>query len=353
MVSKKNSSGTPLVSIIIVNWNGGEIFASCLKSLSKISYPNWELIIVDNGSQDNSGNFVEKYQKINSRIINNHQNLGFAQANNQGYKEAKGEYILLLNNDTKVSPNFLTIMIERMEKDERIGVMQPKIYLMDTNNYLDNAGSFLTKIGFLYHWGFMEKDGPRFNKETWIFSAKGACMLIRKNVIEKVGLFDPDFISYFEESDFCWRVWLYGYKVIYYPKTKIYHKLGFTIRRLDVTNLNYHYFKNRICSLIKNLSTSNLIMVLTPHLFLSCLIMIAFFFKLKPKSSLIIFKSFGWNIINLKKTLDKRKEIQNNRVVTDQLLFHQLSKNINWYKYWNDFKRIIEDFNRKQEKSNA
>lgn len=333
-----------LVSVIIINWNGGEVFATCLKSLKKINYQNWELIVVDNGSSDNSENLVKLYKPtLKIKIIKNKQNEGFAKANNQGYKKSEGKYILLLNNDTKVTPDFLNILVEKMEMDNNLGVVQPKIYLMDKLGYLDNAGSFFTKIGFLHHWGFMMKDNPEFNKEKYIFSAKGACMLIRRKVIEEVGLFDNNFISYFEESDFCWRAWLIGYTVLFYPDAKIYHKLGFTIKRLDVLNLNYHYYKNRICSLIKNLGKENLIPILFAHILISCGIIILFIIRLQPKNSLIIIKAILWNLKNLKNNLNKRNKIQQKRKITDKTIFSQVSYPIKWKKYIDDFQRVEND----------
>ena len=198
---------SPLVSIIVVNWNGGQILQRCLESIRLLTYPNYELIIVDNGSSDGTQKLAQ---------IRNTQNQGFSQANNQGVAHAKGKYILLLNNDTIVSSGCLSILVDRIEKDRSLGVIQPKIYLMDNPTHLDSVGSFLTITGFLQHWGYLQADGPQFNHEREIFSAKGACMLIKKTVIEKVGLFDPDFGSYFEESDFCWRGWLGGWEGPYF-----------------------------------------------------------------------------------------------------------------------------------------
>lgn len=338
----------PLVSVIIVNWNGGKIFNACLKSLSKISYSQWELIVVDNGSNDGSESLIEKYNPPQGcHLIKNRQNVGFALANNQGSKIAKGKYLLLLNNDTKVRVDFLSKLVGRIEMDQYLAVVQPKICLMDNPGFLDNAGSFFTKIGFLYHWGFMKKDGNEFKKEREIFSAKGACMLVRKSVIDKVGLFDNDFKSYFEESDFCWRVWLLGYKVLFYPQAKIYHKLGFTIRRLDVLNLNYHYYKNRICSLIKNLGQENLLPVLSVHIFLSLGIMAVFLLQFYPRSAFLVIKALWWNIVYLPETLSKRKKIQNLRKATDKEIFARVSFGVKWKKYFDDFKRVKGDFKKK------
>lgn len=325
---------THLVSIIIVNWNGGEVFRQCLSSLSKVKYSNKEVIIVDNGSNDGTEDLA---------TIKNDSNLGFAPANNQGYEISKGKYILFLNNDTRVHPEFLKKMVARMQKDESIGVMQPKIYMMDKSGYLDNAGSFITKIGFLDHWGFAEKDSDEFGKERQIFSAKGACMLVRREVIEKVGLFDDGFISYFEESDFCWRVWLAGFKVMFFPEAHIYHKVGFTIKRLDVGNINFHYYKNRITSLIKNLGFLNLITILPVHVLISLGISIVFLLRGNWKASLMIIKAIVWNLINLGRTLKKRHRIQSKRKVSDSKIFSTLSKKVDWLGFYSDFKRVEKD----------
>ena len=327
-----------LVSVIIVNWNGGKVFEKCLKFLKKIDYPNCELIIVDNGSKDGTDRFAQ---------IKNRKNLGFAPANNQGLKVAKGKYILLLNNDTKVSKDLLSVLVSKMESDPSVGVIQPKILMMDKKGYLDNAGSFLTRIGFLEHWGFGEKDSIEFSKEKEVFSAKGACILIRRDVVQKVGLFDNDFVSYFEESDFCWRVWLVGLRVIYYPQTYIYHKVGFTIQRLDVGQINYHYFKNRITSLIKNLETYNLFIILPVHIAVSVGIAIIFLIKGKLKSASIIIKAIKWNIKNIKVILQKRRDTQMLRKISDKELFLKLSRPVNFKKFYGDFKRVEKDINKK------
>lgn len=335
----------PLVSIIIVNWNGGEIFEQCLYSLSKVTYPNWELIVVDNGSSDNSQHLVSRIKLPFNKyqLIENSQNLGFALANNQGYKKSRGKYILLLNNDTKVEDHFLSKMVLKMEEYPLLGVIQPKIYLMDKPQYLDNAGSFFTRIGFLDHWGFLQKDGLEFSQEKEIFSAKGACMLIRKEVVSRVGLFDDDFVSYFEESDFCWRIWLAGYKVLFYPHAKIYHKVGFTIKRLNVFDINYHYYKNRICSLIKNLETKNLLTVFASHLFISVGIAVVFLLRGNLNNFFMIFRAVFWNIFNLPMILHKRGIVQKMRVISDDKLFAWAMHGVDWRKHFGDFKRVEKD----------
>lgn len=339
-------SDYPLVSIIIVNWNGEDVLKDCFSSLEKISYRNWELIFVDNGSTDGSEELVKKYKLKykNYQLIKNKENLGFAPANNQGVKKAEGEYILLLNNDTKVSAKFLEILIEKMESDEKIGVIQPKIKIMDYPNRLDNAGSFLTITGFLTHWGYMEKDSPRFNKEQLIFSAKGACLLTRKELVEKLGLFDPDYFSYFEETDFCWRVWLAGFKVLYYPKTFIYHKVGFTSKKQDQLTVNYHSVKNRISSLIKNLNPVNLFFIGGLHLLLNTALIFFYLLKGQLHKSKMIINALLWNILNLDDILKKRSIVQKLRVVSDQELFKYILRQADWKEMFLHFQRVEANF---------
>lgn len=331
-----------LVSIIIINWNGGSILKDCLESLNKLDYKNFEILLIDNASTDGSVDDL-KYSNLKIKVIKNSENVGFAPANNQGIKLAKGKYVLLLNNDTKVKKDLLDVLVSKMETDESIGAVQPKIFLMDKEGYLDNAGSFITKIGFLHHWGFNKADSKEFDNEKEIFSAKGACMLIRKSVIDNVGLFDKDYVSYFEESDFCHRIWLSGKKVIYYPKTYIYHKLGFTIKRQNVLKLNYHYYKNRICSLIKNLSPINLVIILPVHLFISLGIASAFLLRGSFQNFLIIMRAIWWNFVNISTTLKKRKNVQKLRQVGDGEIFRRVGYNVDWFAFFNDFKRVEKD----------
>lgn len=340
----------PPVSIVMANWNGGVVYEKCLYSLAKIKYPDWELIVVDNGSTDLTTELSlnPKFKIKNTKLIKNKINLGFAPANNQGYEISRGKYVLLLNNDTLVEPDFLNVLVEKMEKEKDLGVIQPKIRIMDNPAYLDNAGSFLTKIGFLSHWGFMQKDGSEFNKEREVFTTKGACMLIRREVIEKIGLFDDDFMSYFEESDFCWRTWLLGYRVLFYPATFIRHKVGFTIKRLDVSNLNFHYYKNRITSLIKNLEFKNLLYILTAHIVISLGIASVFLVRGRYKNTSMIINACFWNLKNLPKIFKKRRYVQKMRVVKDGEIFAKLVKPVNWSQFFQDFKRVEKDIKDKE-----
>ncbi|QQG47084.1 MAG: glycosyltransferase family 2 protein [Candidatus Woesebacteria bacterium] len=319
-----------LVTIIIVNWNGLHHLKKCLPSLYKQNYKKIEIILVDNASTDESVVWTKKnFSKI--KIIKNSKNLGFAQGNNVGYKIASGEYILFLNNDTKVSKNFLKELLKVLSSDPKIGGAQSKILFMDSPSQLDSAGSYMTYTGFLYHLGIYQNP-KNFKKQFEIFSAKGACMIFKKKVIDKIlidgNIFDSRFFAYFEETDFCHRVWLSGYKIVFAPKSIIYHKFGATSILLAKPFIEYHSYKNRINSYIKNLSLKNLLIILPIHILACEFLSLIFILRNKFHVFLAIQKAFFWNIINLPKTIAIRFYIQNKiRKVEDHIFFHKIMHN--------------------------
>lgn len=302
-----------LVSIIIVNWNGKNLLKECLTSLSKQEYHPIEIIVVDNGSTDGTVNYLKKYfSKV--KIISLNKNFGFAGGNNEGYKYTKGEYVLFLNNDTKVEKNFLVELINIMESNKKIGGVQSKIMLMDEPGLIDSAGAYITPTGFLYHVGIQKKDSPKYNNVTPIFSAKGACMLFSKKVLENVlvndELFDSRYFAYFEETDLCHRVWIAGYVIYYVPSSIVYHKMGATSSKLAYLFIQYHSFKNRINSFIKNFGALNLVKILPLHIAISESYAVFSLLKGNISMSIAVQKAIWWNIIHLRETLILRKTIQ-------------------------------------------
>ncbi|MDP2947696.1 MAG: glycosyltransferase family 2 protein [Nanoarchaeota archaeon] len=319
-----------LVSIIIINLNGKKWLDGCFCSLKKINYANYEIILVDNGSNDGSIEFVkENYPQV--KIIQNEKNLGFAEANNIGYQNARGKYIFLLNNDTKVEPDFLTILVEEIKKDKNIGGVQPKIVLLDNPQELDSVGGFLTFTGFLYHFGYRRNASDfKYNQKMEIFYMKGAAMLLKKESLEKVGLFDKDFFAYFEETDLCHRLWLAGYKIKYIPQSVVYHKMGGTSLKINIGFIQFHSFKNRINSYIKNLGLVELLKILPLHLFLCLMISLV-----KPEYFKAIHKAIWWNILHIKETFQKRKIIQRDiRKIKDKDFIPNFKRKVRFSYYY-------------------
>ena len=334
--------GKNLVSIIIVNWNGKKHLSYCLSSLKKINYSNFEVILVDNASSDGSVGFVKKNHP-GIYIVENEENLGFAEANNIGAKEAKGEYLLFLNNDTKTEPDFLDKLVKRMEEDDSIGISQSKLLLMDEPGKLDVWGGYLTFTGFLKHIGIHEIDRDQHNQEREIFSPRGACMLIRRNLFKRTGGFDKDFFAYFEETDLAWRVWLAGYRIVYIPQSIVYHKVGATTHNLSFSFIQYHSYKNRICSLIKNLELKNLFLFLPCHLFLCFVLSFTSLFCLKYKQGGAILKAIGWDVRHIKDTLRKRRVVQSQiRRVRDKDIFSRVGAKIPFAQFWVNIKWFVK-----------
>lgn len=235
------------LSIIILSYNTRELLLQCLRSIKNMEYETWnmELIVVDNGSTDGTVedvkrfaegglNVKSKWQKL--RLIENKRNLGFAKGNNLGIKQAQGRYILLLNSDTLVEKNTIVEMLKFMEENPKVGVATCKVELSDgsfdpaCHRGFPTPWAALTyflglerlfpksKVFGQYHLGFLPMDKPHE-----IDSPSGAFYLIRKEVIDKVGLLDEDYFMYGEDLDWSYRIKQAGFKIIYYPDVKIIH----------------------------------------------------------------------------------------------------------------------------------
>lgn len=260
----------PLVSFIILNWNGKKWLEQLLPTVRKVKYPNKEIIVVNNGSTDDSKEYIKKnYPEI--KIVEIKKNRGYAGANNFGVKSAKGKYLLFLNNDTIVTPNFLDKLVEDLENDKTIGAVQPQIRSLINKKLLDSVVSYLTTTGFMYHFGYMKPwDGKKYQGKMYGYSIKGACFLMsRKDYIDLKGL-DEDFVCYVEESDLCHRIWLSGKKVLYEPTSVIYHWGGGDMQVMTKDEVTiFRSYRNRFVSFLKNLSIIELIKTL-PLLFIFC-----------------------------------------------------------------------------------
>lgn len=324
----------PLISVIIVNYNGYKWLNDCLSSLTKQTYNNFEIIFVDNNSSDNSISFVKsRFPKV--KIVKSDVNLGFAGGNNLGYKKSKGDYIVLLNNDTHVEKNYLKNLVKAFNENEKIAVVQSKIILMDKNE-LDTCGGFWTSTSFLYYYGnYKDPSLPIYNKPFPVFTVKAASVMIKKEIIEKAGLFDEDFWSYYEETDFCHRVWLAGYECWYWPNAVCHHAMGGTsLVNFDKSYIQFHNFKNKLLSMLKNFDLISLLRIIPTFILLNIMISFYWLIKGKMKYFFSIYKAFYWNLRNLNQTLVKRKDIQKLRTASDKLIFSICKKHPRYIYYY-------------------
>jgi len=216
-----------LVSIIIPNWNGIKDTQECLESLKNLDYSNYEIIIVDNGSEDDSVEILNaNYPLI--KVIENEANLGFAKANNQGILEARGYYILLLNNDTVVDKRFLSELVKTIEINNEIGIVGPKMYYYDDPHRLWAAGGgrlnwYTGRIKIL---GRNESDDGQYDETKDVDFIAGCALLTKKALFKRIGCLNEKYFAYYEDTDWCIRANENGYKSVYVPTSKIWHKVS-------------------------------------------------------------------------------------------------------------------------------
>jgi GT2 family glycosyltransferase len=218
-----NSTGeSPLISAIILNWNGEQILEECLLSLQRQTYRPLEIIVVDNASTDDSVSAVKaKFPDV--RLIVNERNLGFGGGNNIGIRVSRGRYILILNNDAWLEPGCIEQLKRSIEKNRRYGACASKIFLEGEEDTLDAAGISIFPDGLSIGRGRLEK-GYLYDREEEVFFSSGCACLYRREMLNDIGLFDEDFFAYADDTDMGWRAQLAGWKCIYNPKAIVYHK---------------------------------------------------------------------------------------------------------------------------------
>lgn len=222
----------PLVYIIILNWNGRDMLLDCLESLRKITYPNANVLVVDNGSTDDSVISI-KAKFPNVELLQLPSNLGYAKGNNSGFefvKNIKPDFIIFLNNDTLVDPGFIEPLIQPLIDDSDVGQTVPKIFYADDPERIWFGGSYINLwLGIIRHEGIRKKDHPDYNKVKEVAYATGCCMCIRAVDFEKLGGFDESFSMYAEDADLSLRIQEEGKKVMFTPDSKVWHKVSASI----------------------------------------------------------------------------------------------------------------------------
>ena len=244
----KASLRTPFVYIIVLNWNGMEDTLSCLHSLKNVDYANFAVLVVDNASTDGS---VERVKELypEMTVLVNSANLRFAGGNNAGIEYAlsrrdgegrpEADYILLLNNDTEVSPDFLVNLVQVAESEQRIGIAGPKIYYHSDPRRIWYAGGKVEFWkGWISHIGIREVDNGQYDIVRRTGYVTGCCMLIKREVLEKVGKLDETYFIYGEDADLSLRASKAGFDLVYVPNSVIWHKVSAS------SGGNLSWFKN-------------------------------------------------------------------------------------------------------------
>ena len=228
-----------LISIVITNYNGKHFLEDCLSSIASQTFQDYETILVDNASRDGSVAFVkELYPAV--RIVENTENLGFAGGTNTGIRAAKGEYVLSLNNDTRLEPDFLAEMVTAIETDDNIGTVAPRMLLMDGR--INATGMCISRSGAAWNRGMFEKDAGQYERPEQMIGACAGAALYRRELFDDIGLFDEDFFLYHEDVDLSFRAFLAGWDCLYWPGAVVWHVNSGT---LGFESDNCVYYGNR------------------------------------------------------------------------------------------------------------
>lgn len=240
------------VTIITVNYNQVALTCALLESLKKVSYPNVEVVVVDNGSpEDATPVITTNYPEV--IFIRSNENLGFAGGNNLGIKASTGKYLLFLNNDTEVDPGFLEPLVELFESNPKAGAASSKLIYYNSDNIIQYVGSTSLNpfTGRNKRVGFMEKDMGQHDQLKETDLAHGAAMMVPRSVIEKAGLMADFFFLYYEEIDWCERIKKAGYKIYVVPASKVYHKESMSVGKKS-TLKTYYMTRNRVLFMRRN-----------------------------------------------------------------------------------------------------
>jgi GT2 family glycosyltransferase len=245
----------PRLTVVIPNWNGERFLSLCLDSLRRQTLRDFETVLVDNASSDGSIELVRRdFPEV--RVVSLSENLGFAAAVNAGIKVSEAEYVALLNNDTEQDPGWLEALVRAAKRHLEAGFFASKLVDFRDRRFLDGAGDALRLSGLPYRLGHGEVDRGQFDHPGYVFSACGAAALYRREMLDDVGLFDEDFVSYCEDGDLSFRAQLAGYRCLYVPDAVVYHMGSASTggkRSATATRLGT---RNSLSLLVKNLPLS-------------------------------------------------------------------------------------------------
>lgn len=312
-----------MIYIIILTWNGSKYLSKLFNSLQNLNYDQKKIkyIIIDSGSTDGTIKFLENLNWPNLQFVKLEKNIGFTSGNNIGLRSAlenNAAYVVLLNQDTYVEPDFLIELIKTAESEKNIGIVQSLILYYDQPKEIASTGNQLNYLGFgwcaLNHHPLASYQLPVTSYPNIVF-ASGAAVLYKGELLNKIGIFDENYFSYYEDTDICLRAQLQHYQTVLAPHAICYHD-----NRNPVSKNKIRYFwleRNRLYLLLKFYSLKTLILILPTFLGLELFKLII---SLKKHYFWQFLKARLWFIFNFKKWFLARGEIQRNRKVGDREL---------------------------------
>lgn len=262
-----------MVTVVILNWNGQSWLEKFLPPVLSATYDSVRILVVDNGSTDNSVVWLKQtYPNVDCLELD--ENYGFAEGNNRAIPEIDSPYFVLLNSDVEVTEGWLEPLVAHMEAQPEVAAAQPKIKLWsdkDSFEYAGAAGGWLDAIGYAFCRGRifdeLEKDQGQYADTQDCFWATGACLMVRTEVVQKIGLFEGELFAHWEEIDFCWRAWNKGYRISAVPSSEVFHVGGGTLPQGNPRKTFLNVRNSLIC-LFVNLPSHRRLSVITARLIL-------------------------------------------------------------------------------------
>ncbi len=311
----------PFASIIVLNYNGKKWLKECFESLEKLNYPRdkYEVIMVDNASFDDSVVYIKKtFSHV--KLLELNKNYGFAEGNNKGTKYAKGEYIIFLNNDTKVDKDWLIELVNSVTSDKTIKICES---LEKPYNYNRVKSPFYKRYLTIIGSGMKGEQNEYIDGWSIEGYANGSSLMIEKKLFDYIGGFDDSYFMYHEEVDLCWRAWIMGFKTVLVPTSIYFHKGCddyHSIRTREIFCM--HNTKNRMINILKNFELHNVIYALIISFFYNSFQIVKYLLLRQPNSVVDIIKAHLFVIRNLPEILRKRRIIQQNRKISDKELYN-------------------------------
>ncbi len=298
------------IAVVILNWNGRNLLEQFLPSIVKYS-TNAEIIVADNASDDDSIEWLNIHYP-NITVIQNNENGGYAKGYNEALQNVDADVFALVNSDIEVSNNWLDSIEKLFKENENTAIIQPKILDFKNKSKFEFAGAsggFIDKLGYPYCRGRVfteiEEDKGQYDNVSEIFWASGACFFIKSEVFNELNGFDEDYFAHMEEIDLCWRAHNIGKKVLYSPKSVVYHVGGATLQETN-PHKTYLNFRNSLYTIVKNAPKGNIFSLILTRLILDGVAGTKFLLEARPKHTFSIIKAHFSFYRNLMKMLNKR-----------------------------------------------
>ena len=327
------------VSIVIPHWNNVDVLSECLESILNTDFENFETIVVDNASTDNSVASVRSNYP-NVKLIENDKNYGYAGGCNIGAEAASGDFLIFLNNDTVQEKDWISNLIKTINSDDKIAAVQPKIlnyYDRNIFDYAGGSGGHMDIYCFPFARGrifsFQENDEGQYNNKEKCFWSSGTCFMVRRELFQKAGGFDESFFAHMEEIDMCWRLYAMGFEVWVEPDSVVYHKNALTLPMYSHKKY-YLNHRNSLLMLLGNYSIKNIFLIGIPRLLLEKIACLYSILMLDWRHFTAILRSLFWIIFHPNVIMKKRKSFSKIRTITDKKIMENMMQSSIVIKYY-------------------